>query len=103
MSVENVHAFRRKVEGRIDLQRQISAHVDADQIDEVVALGQREGFDFSVGDLNSVFGGYFSGELSPAQLETVVGGLSGAPGMTTFELNLLQGAPPLLQQKCSLR
>jgi predicted ribosomally synthesized peptide with nif11-like leader len=100
MSVENVQGFRKKVDGNEQLQRQISENVKAGNVDEVVTIGKKNGFEFSLADLKTVFGGFFASELSQTQLEAVVGGAPIAPMFSGFEQTLLLSASPQLQSKC---
>ena len=99
MSVENLQAFRKKVDQSDGLQQEVRAFVTAGNVDDVVTLGKKHGFEFSAADLREVFGGFIA-ELSQSQLESVVGGVSGSPQLSLFEQNVLIGAGPSLRQEC---
>ena len=102
MSIENVNAFRKRVDQNEELQGAIQASVNAGNIRDVVSLGKQNGFEFSEADLKNVFGAFLSSELSETQLESVVGGALtySTPTLSSFEQNLLLSAPPNIRQEC---
>lgn len=63
-----LEAFRARVAEDSDLQEQVSACRDAAS---VVALGQREGFEFTAASVETLLN---DGELSDFELELVAGG-----------------------------
>jgi predicted ribosomally synthesized peptide with nif11-like leader len=102
MSIENVHAFRKRVDQNEELQGALQTSINAGNIREVVSLGGKNGFEFSEADLKTVFGAFLSSELSPAQLDVVVGGALAysSPSISSFEQDLLLSAPPNIRQSC---
>jgi predicted ribosomally synthesized peptide with nif11-like leader len=75
MSTENVVAFRKKTQA--DLELRVAVRALGADIDAIVNLGSKEGFDFTKDEVISVFkdkdveSGY---ELSDGELDQISGG-----------------------------
>lgn len=76
MSKQAVLAFRERVAQGADLQQAIRGQRDRGQfqLSGIVDLGKREGFDFTIEEVNQVFADPGDNSLSDFELEMVSGG-----------------------------
>ena len=85
MSKENVNAFSEKVNSNPELLEEVRSI--GGNLGEIVALGLREGFDFSEQDLTAYVSEMDNrqGELTDQELEQVAGGLGAGSGFYNKE------------------
>jgi predicted ribosomally synthesized peptide with nif11-like leader len=86
MSKDNAIAFVEKINTSPELLEEI--HAITNDLNALVALGQREGFDFSAHELKNYLKetAKSQGELSDAELEQVAGGGGGWPPPETHPI-----------------
>src|SRR5215467_4470336 len=102
MSIENLMAFRQKVDSNPELQQRIRQIVESGYLSEIVNVGNKHGYEFSELEINEVFGPDRQKELSASQLKSVIGGVGTTPSLSQFETQMVTAGStnPNLMKDC---